>query len=337
VRDDDLVALTITDVRVAVPAGNGVEAGLVVLQEDEEPHRKLQMYVAQPEARAIHVSWSHGVPPRPSTWDLFISTISLLGARIDRVVINDVQEQRHYFAQLVVYHADNDEPHIVTARPSDALALALRAYGATLFAHSHVLDEAGLLADGSHWVRPRPESEPEPDVPEEDVPLGGMIGGPREEQEPTADQPERTDDGSDDAERPSWLQQLEARAAGREVDPDAVAPAPHSARQKAAAKRAAAKKVAAKKVAAKKVAGSKSVAKIATKRAPAKKTAPATKAAVSKVVPATQAPTKRAAAKKVPTPEAATRKAPAKKAPVKKAPVKKLPRLSPPSLPPPRR
>jgi bifunctional DNase/RNase len=170
IDDDDLVLLSVTDVRVAVPAGNGVEAGLVVLEEVAEPHRQLRMYVGQPEARAIHASWSQTVPPRPSTWDLFISTISLLDARVDRAVINDVEEERHYFAQLVIDRAEVDDPLRLTARPSDAIALALRGYGAKLYARPHVLDEAGLLADGSHWVRPQPEPVPlEPEGPDEAV------------------------------------------------------------------------------------------------------------------------------------------------------------------------
>ena len=161
--DDDLVLLSVADVRVAVPAGNGVEAGLVVLEEAPEPHRQLRMYVGQPEARAIHVSWARTVPPRPSTWDLFISTISLLDARIDQAIITDVEDQRHYFAQLLIHRAEDDVPVRLTARPSDAIALALRGYGAKLYARPHVLDQAGLLEDGSHWVRPPAEPVPSPD------------------------------------------------------------------------------------------------------------------------------------------------------------------------------
>jgi bifunctional DNase/RNase len=194
--DDDLVLLRITDVRVAVPAGIGVEAGLVVLEEEVPPHRRLRVYVGQPEARAIEVSWSNTVPPRPSTWDLFVSTVSQLDARIDRVIIHDVHEERHYFAQLVVQRAEVDEPLVLTARPSDAIALALRAFGAKILARPHVLDEAGLLADGSHWVRPDPDPAPDAEADEgadgasdgtpgpggaspyeEEPPEGGWLGG----------------------------------------------------------------------------------------------------------------------------------------------------------------
>jgi bifunctional DNase/RNase len=173
---EDLIKLRVADVKVAVPAGNGVEAGLVVLEEEDYPYRTLRMFIGQPEARAIHGPWSNVVPPRPSTWDLFVSTVSLLDGRIERVVITDVEELRHYFAQLVlIYQGHDDVPLLVTARPSDALALALRAYGAGIYAEPHVLDTAGLLSDGTTWVRPESsadeEAEAVADDPGEDEPV----------------------------------------------------------------------------------------------------------------------------------------------------------------------
>jgi bifunctional DNase/RNase len=161
VDDEDLIQLRVADVKVAVPAGNGVEAGLVVLEEEDHPYRTLRMFIGQAEARAIHVPWSNTIPPRPSTWDLFVSTIAILDGRIDRVVITDVEELRHYFAQVVMYQGQAEDPIIITARPSDALALALRAYGAKMYARARVLDEAGVLADGTRWVPPTPEPSPE--------------------------------------------------------------------------------------------------------------------------------------------------------------------------------
>jgi bifunctional DNase/RNase len=165
--DDDLIQLRVADVKVAVPAGNGVEAGLVVLEEEAHPYRTLRMFIGQPEARAIHVPWSNTIPPRPSTWDLFVSTIAILDGRIERVVITDVEELRHYFAQIAIVQREDEEPVLITARPSDALALALRSYGAKIYAQPHVLDQAGVLADGTRWVPPEPETAldvaPEPD------------------------------------------------------------------------------------------------------------------------------------------------------------------------------
>lgn len=141
------IHLHIADVLTAVPAQVGVEAGLVVLTEDQAPFRSLRIIIAQPEANAILAGWHGNVPGRPSTWDLFVSTIALLGGRIDRMVITAVHEERHYFAQIEIEH--DGERRILACRPSDGIALAVRAYNVDLMAESSVLDAAGVLPDGT--------------------------------------------------------------------------------------------------------------------------------------------------------------------------------------------
>jgi bifunctional DNase/RNase len=142
-----LIKLRVTEVRLAVPASVGVEAGMIVLTEDVAPGRALRIIIGQPEARAIHAAWDGSIPSRPSTWDLFVSAIALLGSRIDRVVITGVEQERHYFARIEL---DQDGgPRTLSCRPSDAVALALRSYEAGIFAEESVLDEAGVLPDGT--------------------------------------------------------------------------------------------------------------------------------------------------------------------------------------------
>ncbi len=75
-------------------------------------------------------------PPR--SYDLLRDVIQQLGGRLDRVVINDASDTE-YFAQLVVSAAG--EPRVIQARPSDAVALALRA-GAPIFVEDRVLGRA---------------------------------------------------------------------------------------------------------------------------------------------------------------------------------------------------
>jgi uncharacterized protein len=141
------IRLRVTEVLLAVPASVGVEAGLLVLTEDIPPGRALRIIIGQPEARAIHAAWDGSIPSRPSTWDLFVSAVSLLGGRIDRVVITGVEQERHYFARIEL---DQDgERRTLSCRPSDAVALALRSYEAGVFAEESVLDEAGVLPDGT--------------------------------------------------------------------------------------------------------------------------------------------------------------------------------------------
>lgn len=139
--------LSVVDVRTAVPAGIGVEAGLVVLAERGRPYRMLRIVIGQPEARAIQAAWHGAVPGRPSTWDLLVSSVALLGGRIERVVITAVEQQRHFFASMDLER--EGQRWSVTCRPSDAIAVALRSERVPIVAAPSVLDAAGVLADGS--------------------------------------------------------------------------------------------------------------------------------------------------------------------------------------------
>ena len=139
-----LAKVWVSDVRVAVAAGPGVEAGMVTLTEEGHPNRAVPIVIGQPEARAIQSAWTGAVQSRPSTWDLFVSAISVLGARIPRVVISDVEEHRHFFATIQLER--EGELRELPARPSDAIALALRAYGCEIFVSEQVMTALGMPA-----------------------------------------------------------------------------------------------------------------------------------------------------------------------------------------------
>lgn len=141
---DALAKVSVSDVRVAVAAGPGVEAGMVTLTEDDPPNRTVPIVIGQPEARAIQSAWSGAVQSRPSTWDLFVSAISVLGARITRVVITDVEEHRHFFASIQLEH--QGELRVLPSRPSDAIALAIRAYGCEIYVAEQVMSALGMPA-----------------------------------------------------------------------------------------------------------------------------------------------------------------------------------------------
>jgi bifunctional DNase/RNase len=142
---DRLIPLTIAEVRAAVPLRVGQEAGLAVLAEQEEPFRSLQIYIGQPEARAIQAGLRGEVPPRPSTWDLLLAAVEALGGQLTRAIINRVEEGRHYFAVVEVVR--DGEVHALSCRPSDAIALAVRATAAGLCASEDVLAAAGRYPD----------------------------------------------------------------------------------------------------------------------------------------------------------------------------------------------
>ena len=134
--------VSVSEVRTAVPTTAGVEAGMVTLAEDQAPYRVVPIVIGQPEARAIQSAWSGIVPPRPSTWDLFVSTIGLLDGRIDRAVVTAVEEGRHFFAAIELERGD--DRRVLAARPSDAIALALRSFGAEIYVAEQVMIDLGL-------------------------------------------------------------------------------------------------------------------------------------------------------------------------------------------------
>ena len=136
-----LVELGLSEVRPSVLLRPGQEAGLVVLAEMDEPFRSLHIYVGQAEAKAIQVGWHGGRPARPSTWDLLLQAVELLGGRVEKVVIDKVEEARHFFATVELERAG--ETFSLSCRPSDAIALAVRTAGAGLYTTEDVLAAAG--------------------------------------------------------------------------------------------------------------------------------------------------------------------------------------------------
>lgn len=143
-----VVPLELIGVRVEVPANTP----MVLLRESDGRHRLLPIYIGSPEASAIHYALEGVVPPRPLTHDLFLIALGELGATVTQVVVTEMRD-RTYFAELHLATADGER--ILSARPSGAIALAVRC-GAPLFASDQLIDEVGQ----------EPALEPEDDAAE---------------------------------------------------------------------------------------------------------------------------------------------------------------------------
>jgi bifunctional DNase/RNase len=113
----------------------------IVILKDADDQRTLPIWVGPVEANAIAIQMENITTPRPMTHDLLVRVMADLGATVDRVVVADLSENTFY-AQLVLRRADGVV--VVDARPSDALALALRTK-ARVFVSEHVLDRAQSL------------------------------------------------------------------------------------------------------------------------------------------------------------------------------------------------
>ena len=129
--------LELLGVRLEQPAN----APVLLLKELSGDGRVLPIYIGGPEAAAIALALDGEVPPRPLTHDLLRNVLVELGAEVVQVVITDLQEHT-FFAEL--HLRLGGVTHVVSCRPSDAVALAVRA-GTPLFAADEVLAAAGKV------------------------------------------------------------------------------------------------------------------------------------------------------------------------------------------------
>lgn len=96
----------------------------VVILKDVMSDRKLPIWIGHQEASVIAMELAGKKFQRPLTHDLFMSTLKGLGAKLQRVEIVDIVENTFY-AKIYIEHGD--EILAVDARPSDSIALALKA------------------------------------------------------------------------------------------------------------------------------------------------------------------------------------------------------------------
>ena len=114
---------------------------LIVLKE-KEGSRILPIVIGLSEASAIKLKISGFIPPRPLTHDLLHATIENLEAAIDRIVIDKLEENT-FHAKIVLKTSSNTLKSI-DARPSDSIALAVRA-GAPIFVEDEIIKQSEIF------------------------------------------------------------------------------------------------------------------------------------------------------------------------------------------------
>ena len=149
-----MIEVTIDSVRVSLMSQHRV----VVLKESDS-ERYLPIWIGPFEADAITIELQGVEVARPLTHDLLKRVISMLGAQVSHVIINDLQNDT-FFARILL-DVDGEEIE-VDSRPSDAIALAVRTK-APIFVAEEVMERAGI-------------------VPEEDMSAGIESAGRKKEQ-----------------------------------------------------------------------------------------------------------------------------------------------------------
>ena len=110
----------------------------IILLRDEELTRILPIWIGVYEANAIALQLEGVEPPRPLTHDLAMRLIETLDARIVRIIVNDLTDNT-FFAKIFLDGQGGER--VIDSRPSDAIALALRAQ-APIYVANTVLDRA---------------------------------------------------------------------------------------------------------------------------------------------------------------------------------------------------
>lgn len=118
----------------------------VVILKDEVNRRWLPIVVGSTEAQAIALQLEKITPPRPLTHDLMKNLLISLGVKVTRVIVNDLRENTYY--ALISLRVDGEAKEI-DARPSDAIALALR-MRAPIFVDEEVMRKAAVVDRREH-------------------------------------------------------------------------------------------------------------------------------------------------------------------------------------------
>src|SRR6201987_4011047 len=116
----------------------------IVLLKTAEGNKFLPIWIGHPEAAAILMKLQSQAPPRPMTHGLKSELLEQLEAQVVRITVTELRENTFY-AQITVQQ-DGREIEI-DSRPSDAIALAIRA-DAPIFAADEVIEESGIEFEG---------------------------------------------------------------------------------------------------------------------------------------------------------------------------------------------
>ena len=110
----------------------------IIILRDKDGQRVLPIWVGVFEANAIALQIENVTTPRPMTHDLLRNVIQDLRAQIEKIVVSDLKENTFY---ALIYLRVNGDTLAIDSRPSDAIALALRAR-APIFVEERVIDHA---------------------------------------------------------------------------------------------------------------------------------------------------------------------------------------------------
>jgi hypothetical protein len=131
------------EVKIAGIQVNLMSNHRVVLLKEIDSDRYLMIWIGPFEAEAINIKLQEVDYPRPLTHDLMKNVIGTLGAQVEQIVVTELRDDTFYARIILTVDGEYID---IDARPSDAMALAVRA-GAPIFVADEVMDEAGVVPE----------------------------------------------------------------------------------------------------------------------------------------------------------------------------------------------
>jgi bifunctional DNase/RNase len=125
----------------------------IVILKVEDENRYLPIWIGQPEARWILMKLQNQEFSRPLTHDLAVNLVSELGGSMVKVTVTELRDQTFFAVISVEIDGRTVE---IDSRPSDAIALAVRA-GAEIFAADDVIEEAAVVFEEAMEEAPEEE------------------------------------------------------------------------------------------------------------------------------------------------------------------------------------
>lgn len=141
--DRILEAFAMIEMRVAGIALDAVTKSPIVLLKDSSDRRALPIYIGQDQAKAIISVLEKQTPPRPLTHDLFVNLMQGWEMNLEKIIIHSLQDNTFY-ALLCVRQGEVRKE--IDARPSDAIAIALRT-GSPIWVMEEVIADASIPVD----------------------------------------------------------------------------------------------------------------------------------------------------------------------------------------------
>jgi uncharacterized protein len=125
----------------------------IVILKVEDENRYLPIWIGQPEARSILMKLQNQEFSRPLTHDLAVNLVNELGGSMERVTVTELRDSTFFAVISVQVDGRTIE---IDSRPSDAIALAVRA-GAEIFAADEVIEEAAVVFEEAMEEAPEDE------------------------------------------------------------------------------------------------------------------------------------------------------------------------------------